>query len=427
MKTGANFQFSRRSLMKAAGSTLLVPTFLKQAFAQTVATTPNLVLLMQTNGTHQASFWPAAGGTYTANAATASPILDPILSDPAVGPKTTLINGIFLNKAGSPGGDGHDWGWHGIYSGMDNIAGGGGQFGGGPSVDQILLNNKSLSFKAPFPSLHTAVNAANYQLINAGRASWVCASAGLQVPVQIDIYALYTQVLGPIPAAPTAPPAPASTAATAAATQRLAQRKSVLDTVAADLTALEGRLGTAERAKVDIHLQAVRDFETPLSSNIATGTTSRLASCASVQPSMMGVPSTGQGNEANAPELFILFMEFIANCIGCNMVNILTFQAGRGGEHFHYAWLNLPGMAADFHNGIAHTDTTNVSTSGTSGGVMVGVAQYQAKMVLSLAQKLAMFPQANGMTALDNSLVVYGNELATGPHGTNGYPIVFFR
>jgi hypothetical protein len=421
MKPAANFQFSRRSLLRAAGSTLLVPTFLKQAFAQTVTTTPNLVLLMQTNGTHQASFWPVAG-TWT------SPILDPILSDPVVGPKTTLVSGIYLNKAGSPGGDGHDWGWHGLYSGMDNIAGGGGQFGGGPSVDQILIKNLTLT--APFTNLHVGVNAANYQLINAGRASWVCESAGLQVPVEIDIYALYTKVFGSLTTAPTTTTTttatPASIAATAAATQRLAQRKSVLDTVAADLQTLEGRLGTAERAKVDVHLQAIRDFETRLSSTITTGgTTGRPVMCSTVQPSMMGVPSTGQGNEANAPELFTLFMEFIANAIGCNMVSIMTFQAGRGGEHFHYSWLNLPGMQPDFHNDIAHKDGTNDSTSGTPGGVMLGVAQYQAKMVLSLAQKLAAFPQANGKTALDNALVVYGNELATGPHGTVGYPIAF--
>jgi hypothetical protein len=43
-------------------------------------------------------------------------------------------------------------------------------------------------------------------------------------------------------------------------------------------------------------------------------------------------------------------MEFLANAIGCNMVQIMGFQAGRGGEHFHHTWLNLPGMQPDFHN-----------------------------------------------------------------------------
>jgi hypothetical protein len=418
MKTGGNFQFSRRTLLKAAGSTLLVPTFLKQAFAQTVPTTPNLVLLMQTNGTHQASFWPTSTtGTLT------SPILAPMLADPVVGPRTTLISGIYLNKTANPGGDGHDWGWHGLYSGVDNITSGGDKFGGGPSVDQILLKNKT--YNTPFANLHCGVTAANYQLINAGRASWVCQSAGLQVPCQIDIYGLYTQVFGSVTTTGATTATAAAPASTAAAALRLSQRKSVLDAVATDLTALEGRLGPTERAKVDVHLQAVRDFENRLSSNLTSSVaTANPAMCKGVQPSIMGVSTTRETTEANCPQLFTLFMEFIANAIGCNMISILTFQAGRGGEHFHYDWLNLPGMLPDFHNDIAHADLPNGSNV-SAGNVMVGVAQYQAQMVLSMAQKLATFPAANGKTALDNSLVVYGNELATGPHGLNDYPIVF--
>ena len=421
MKPGANFQFSRRALLKAAGSTLILPTFLKEAFAQTVATTPSLLLFMQTNGTHQASFWPT--GTAPTSPSWTSPILASMLADPIVGPKTTLVSGLYLNKFANPGGDGHDWGWHGLFSGHDNISSGGDQFGGAQSVDQILKGN--LQFTTPYSTLHTGVTAANYQLINAGRASWVCASPGLQVQPYIDIYALYTMLFGSVIVDAGAPDA----ATSAAAALRLSQRKSVLDAVAADLTTLEGRLGTVERAKVDIHLQAVRDFENRLSTTMTTGAATNPAMCTGVKPSMTGVPSTGQGNEANAPELFTLFMEFMANAIGCNMVKILTFQAGRGGEHFHYAWLDLPGMAADFHNGIAHTDTANAlvttSTQGTSASVMVGVAQYQAAMVLSLAQKLAAFPAPNGQTVLDTSLLVYANELATGPHGLNDYPIVF--
>ncbi|MGD0673881.1 MAG: DUF1552 domain-containing protein [Polyangiaceae bacterium] len=424
MKTGGSFQFSRRALLKAAGSTLLVPTFLKQAFAQTATPAmPSLICFMQTGGTHQASFWPTgtAYGQMSAGAPTfTSPILSSILTDPTVGPLTTLVNGIYLNKTGNPGGDGHDWGWHGLFSGHDNISSGGDQFGGGQSVDQVLINN--LNFTTPFKNIHCGVIAANYQLINAGRASWVCASPGLQVPPQIDIYALYTQVFGSVTTPADA--GPASDASTQAAALRLAQQKSVLDVVASDLVTLENRLGPTERAKVDIHLQAVRDFETRLSSTLTSGgATTNPAMCSNVQPSILGVPSTGQGNEANAPTLFTLFMEFIANAIGCNMVQILTFQAGRGGEHFHYAWLNLPGMRPDFHNDIEHADLPS-GTDTDAASVMVSVAQYQAQMVFSLAQKLAQFPAANGKTVLDNTLLVYGNEIATGPHGLSPYPIV---
>jgi hypothetical protein len=77
-------------------------------------------------------------------------------------------------------------------------------------------------------------------------------------------------------------------------------------------------------------------------------------------------------------------------------------------------------MRPDFHNDIAHKDN---GADAVAASVMVGVAQYYAGLVTTLAQKLASIPQAGGKTALDNSLVVWGNELATGPHGINGYPV----
>lgn len=421
MKSTANFEFSRRTLMRAAGSTLLVPTFIKQAFGQTATPVrPNLVLMMQTNGTHQASFWPT-GTAWT------SDILGSLLADPVVGPKVTLINGVNLNKQGSPVGNGHDWGWHGLYSGMDNISMGA-PFGGGPSVDQILI--KKLNFTQPFKNIHCGVIVADYRLINAGRASFVCTAPGLQVPCETDLYGLYTKVFGSVTTATPAPTAGATPAATtaadaaaaAAAKLRLQQRQSVLDAVAQDLTTLEARLGASERNKVDAHLTAVRDLETRLSAMLTNSNAPRPAGCTSVKPSMTGVPTTGTNNEVSAPVLNTLFMDFIANAVACNMVGVITFQFGRGGDHYHYDWLNLTGMRADFHDDIAHKDN---GSDAVAGSVMVGVGKYHAQLMQYLGQKLASFSQANAKTALDNSLVVWGNELATGPHGINGYPIAF--
>lgn len=400
------FQFSRRTLLRAAGSTLLVPPFLRHAFAEAPVTRPNLVLLMQTNGTNQASFWPKAS-------AWDSPILNKLLTDPKVGPKTTLIKGTKLNLKGSPQGNGHDWGWHSLYSGVDNISKGA-PAGGGASVDQILA--QKLAFTQPFKTLHCGVNAANYRLINAGRASFPCVSAGLQVPCEIDLYALYTKLFGSL-----TPKADDGGQAAKAAALRLKQRQSVLDAVAADLTTLQGRLGPQERIKVDAHLTAVRDFERRLSATSVQDPT-RAPECASMKPSKTGVPSTGQGNEANADALNGLFMELIANVVACNLVGVLTFQFGRGGEHFHFDWLKIPGMRADFHDDIAHKDN---GSDATAASVMVEVNKYYAGLVTDLGQRLASFPQAEGTTALDNSLVVWGNELATGPHGTDGIPLAF--
>jgi hypothetical protein len=86
-------QFSRRDLLKAAGSTLAVPLFLKNAFgAETPAAPPSLVLLQTTNGTHQSAFWPAAVRSTRSSAPTA------FGSGP--GPKATLIKGINYKAIG---------------------------------------------------------------------------------------------------------------------------------------------------------------------------------------------------------------------------------------------------------------------------------------------------------------------------------------
>lgn len=406
MKPVAPPQFSRRTLMRAAGATLFVPHFLKEAFARATPARPNLVLLMQTNGVHQPAFWPAAGSW-------SSPILDELLTDPAVGRKVTLVQGIYLKKQGNPGGNGHDWGFHGLYSGYDNITNGGDKFGGGPSLDQVLVER--LAFTNPFPNLHCGVHAADYRTINAGRVSFSCASPGQQLPCELNLYSLYSRMFGSLTPPNTDPDA------AAAAARRLAQRKSVLDAVAADLTALQGRLGALERQKVDAHLTSIREFERRLSGTTPPGGEETGLDCSALQPFEQDVPTSGQGNEVNADKLTRLFMEFIANAVACNMVGVLTFQLGRGGEHFHYDWLNIPGMRPDFHDEIAHADRGDDDVAAS---VMVEVGKYHTEIFTDLARRLDSFPQADGKTALDNSLVVWGNEIATGPHGTEGYPIV---
>jgi hypothetical protein len=399
-------QFSRRDLLKAAGSTLAVPAFLKNAFAAPAANAPpNLVLLQTTNGTHQDAFWPAAN-TY-GSPMFDSVILHTLLTDPVLGPKTTLVKGINYHPIKNPSGNGHDQGFHGLYSGFDSIPGPGGSFGGGISLDQRIA--REVPFLAgKLKNIHCGVQAVNYMAINAGRISFSAVGPGQQMPCELDLYSLYDKVFG----------ASSGNQPTdkAAAVARLAQRKSVLDVVANDLAALEKRLGPQERQKVDIHLTAVRDFESRLSANRGPVT----AACSSVQPSKTGVPSTGQGNEANAEILERLFMEFIANTIGCNMVGVLSFQFGRGGDHFHYNWLNIPGMPSDAHDFVAHKDSGDPNIA----RIFTEIKKWYTVIVSDLASRLSKMPAGDGKSVLDNSLVVWGNEIATGPHGMNGIPIV---
>jgi len=402
-------QFSRRDLLKAAGATLAVPVFLESSFAAAASTPPALVLLMQTNGTHQESFWPSASAWDATTGAWDSVILNKLLTNPALSSKTTLVKGVNYKPIGTPSGNQHDQGFHGLYSGFDSIAGPGGSFGGGISLDQRLAREANFA-NARLKNIHCGVHAVNYMAINAGRISFSATGPSQQMPCELDLYALYERVFG---SGMGSTPADQQKAM-----RRLMQRKSVLDSVAGDLEALQKRLGPNERQKVDIHLTALRDFETRLSASTGTGPV--LTGCAAVKPSMTGVPTGGQGNEANAEVLERLFMEFIANTVACQMVGVLSFQFGRGGDHFHYGWLNIPGMPSDAHDYVAHLDSGDANIA----RINTEIKKWYTDVVSDLAARLAAFPQSDGKTALDNSLVVWGNEVATGPHDQNNIPVV---
>jgi hypothetical protein len=396
MSARARPQFSRRDLLKVAGACLSVPAFLQRAFAAPASEiAPNLVLLMQTNGTHQTNFWPTASFD--------SPILHRLLSDPVLAAKTTLIKGLSYHAVTPPSGNEHDHGFHGLYSGYDCVGENGASYPGGPSLDQVVVRN--VAFPGRLKNLHCGVHAVNYRAINAGRLSFSASDRKQQLPCELDLYALYAKVFGSSTAGMTPE----------RARVRLMQRRSVLDAVAQDLKTLERRLGPDERNKVAMHLSAVRDFEQRLSTRL----TASFPGCDGAQPAKLGVPTTGQGNEANAPELLRLFMEFIAITVACNMVGVLSFQFGRGGDHFHYDWLNIPGMPGDAHDLVAHKDSGDPEVA----RINTEIKKWYTELVADLVGRLESFPQGDGKSALDNTLVVWGNELATGPHGMNDMPV----
>jgi hypothetical protein len=388
-------QFSRRDLLKAAGSTLLVPGLVSQALAAPVQLPPRLFLLMQTNGTHQPRFWPDAGFT--------SPILEPLLGDPKLRAKTTVIKG--LNNTSGGVGNEHDRGFCGLYSGYRTV-GKGEPVGGGVSIDQFLRSN--IPLPVPHPALHCGVFN-SYQAYNASRFSFSHLGAGQPVPCELDLVRLYERVFGGQTAIAD------EAAARAAAERRLRQKQSILDAVAADVTALARRLGPEQRRKLDVHLTSVRESEARLGAMVMTepGSPSPLAAhCRGGQ-----APAGGLEGDANVPTRNRLMLELLGLAATCNLTRIVGFQFGKGGEHFRYEWLNI---GIDGHDEIAHEDN-GVKKSVTEQSIQIN--RWYAEQVVALARALDAIPEGNG-TVLDNSLIVWGNELAIGPHGLENIPIV---
>ncbi|HEY0711508.1 MAG TPA: DUF1552 domain-containing protein, partial [Polyangia bacterium] len=251
----------RRDLLRVAGSATALFPFLRRA-AEAAPPTPRLLLLMQSNGTGPANFWPVAaapGTTTTPNQRLMSPILAPLASDATIAARMTVIKGLFNDAGGS--GNGHDQGFCGLYSGYVSGGSFSDPWGTGISIDQHL--RKTLTFHEPFPTLHCGVLASDTPPFKSHRRSFSYTAARQQVPTEIDPYRLYARFFS----AGTLPPPGADP--TAYARDRLARRRSVLDLVKGDLGRLRPQLPALERRKLESHETALRDLETRLASTLA--------------------------------------------------------------------------------------------------------------------------------------------------------------
>jgi hypothetical protein len=381
--------FGRRELMRAAGLSLFVPVFLREAFAGDEATEPALVLFMQPCGTHAAAFWPdPLTGT--------SPILEPILRDPVLASKTLVLKGV-ANVTGGVLGNEHDRGFAGLFTGVLPIGRAEDPFGGGPSIDQVLKG--AIAPRVLFPTLNCGVLAADVGQKNGHRGSFSYLGPGQQLPTQTDPYRLYAALF---------PRTDRSSAM-----RMLARKQSVLDHAAEDLTALSARVGPTERRKLDAHATALREHEHRLTASLHT-----------VDPTCAHPPGLPAGidhrAEANVPELAELMLGLVANALSCNLTRIVTFQLGLCGAQWQYHWL---GIAKDGHEGVAHLDDpagTNVEAT----AAMISISRWFAEVVAGFAGKLQALPHGPG-SVLDRSLVLWANENGNGIHGMDDIPLVF--
>jgi hypothetical protein len=390
----------RRDLLRGTGACSLLFPFLRAGRAAAAPPTPRLVLLMQSNGTGQPSFWPATPGSLS------SPILDPIVTKyPALAAKTTVIKGL-LNDSGGAG-NGHDQGFIGLYSGYRSQGGFNDPFGPGISLDQVLRSK--LTIAEPFPTLNCGVLATDTPVFKTHRRSFSYTGPRQQIPTETDPYKQYAQFFA------VGPPLAPGDDAVAAAKRRLARKRTVLDYVTGDLRTLHGRVGALDRLKLEAHEDALRRIEHRLSATLQPdAAVVRPARCGSVRGAPIGLDITA---EDNVPALIEVMFDFLALALSCQLTRIVTFQFGNGGEKWYFKWL---GINQNSHDDIAHRDN---GMNPDAAAKVLRINVWYAEQVARLALALDQIPEGEG-TALDNTLIVWGNELATGPHGLADIPIV---
>ncbi len=397
----SRMSFGRRKLLMALAAVPATASFARTLLAgpPPPGTPPDkrLVLVMQNNGTQQAKFWPGA--------TMSSPILDHLFVDAATGQdnglkaKTTIVKGVYVpNDGNGTNGNQHDMGFARMFTGAKLTALGGQPWGGAASVDQLVarawnVDTLTLAVLASQTEPHPKPGFDHRESFS------YLGPATLKHPRK-DPRAIFDYLFPPSGAGQNDP----------AVARR---RASVLDAVAGNLGDVSARLGADERAKLDYHLSAIRDVERRVTNTcgIPDGR----------PPDYLALDGTAEvSTDAYITRMVDDMIDLLVLSMKCGISRIATLQLGYGGGKWRFGW---QGINLNCHDGVAHLDTSDGGSSAVNTERVVLMNQYYASRVAKLATQLDAIPEGSG-TMLDNTLLVWANELGRGDHNQENVPIV---
>jgi hypothetical protein len=131
-------------------------------------------------------------------------------------------------------------------------------------------------------------------------------------------------------------------------------RKSVLDAVLLDGASLQQRLGTADKARVEQHLEAIRAIEKRLPTMPTTTTPPTMCTSPTA-------PTVGKDTKSEAPPAVNTAMaDLSALALACGRTRVLSFMFSLPAAHVYYRHL-ASDMNDDFHDIICHGDAGDMS------------------------------------------------------------------
>jgi len=209
--------------------------------------------------------------------------------------------------------------------------------------------------------------------------------------------------------------------ATIAAQERITQRRqSVLDLVSAQMDDLKrGPLSADDKAKLDAHFTAIREIETTMG---GTGLTCLDPDVQTRASTYDGMPARELENEENYPAVADLLVDIMAISLACDATRIATLHFDRGAAGPTFRW---DGMNHEYnHHKLSHGkvrddcfgDSTADGCEDVAGyeDMLFDIDRWHQTKLARLLARLDTYMEADGTTALDNSVILYSNELSDG-------------
>jgi hypothetical protein len=381
-----NSRISRRTLLKGLGVTMALPWLesLSVWGGEPAAVPPmRFAALFMGNGISPKNWWAKGSGAEMQLSKSLEPLL-PLRS------RLNVISGLFNKNATGVG----------IHPGQTgNILSGaalqkGAVLRGGVSVDQVLANQFADETAQPSLVLGceqpiTGYHETNFSMAYSSHISWQDANS----PVPMEVY-------------------PALAFDSLFDNQGSRRTLSILDRVKDQATALQQKVSTVDKAKLDEYLHSVRDVEKRVAQtrNVESGARKDDEQV----PEARGVrwlKRPADGLPEDIREHMRLMCDIVALAFQTDKTRVATLLLCRDLSGLFYPFLDV----RTAHHPTSHEDQSDAYER---------VTRFYVSQYAYLAGKLAAMPEA-GSTVLDNSCLMFISNLWSGTqHDSTKVPLL---
>ena len=313
-----------------------------------------------------------------------------------------VLGGVDMALADSGFGSHHTRGIGGLLTGrrtlMGNFRSAGPPTAGwasGISLDQHIA--KTVGASTRFRSLELGVRVIDAEV--RGRVSYL--GPNQPVPPMENPYDVFDRIF-----AGGRPPLGGPTAPGDAGGERLRQqRKSVLDFLRQELGTVRSQVGADDRARIDAHLESVRDIERRLlvdpGASGGPGATPGAAAC----PAPGMAPRMDVKATESMPAVGRLQMDLLAGAFACDLVRVATLQWTHAESNQTFPFIGVNGQ----HHAMSHAADSDAAAQEN----LTRINIFYAEQLRYLLDKLASYPEGD-RTLLDNTVVLWAGEVGKG-------------
>jgi len=394
-------RISRRAVIRGAGGLAIGLPFLeamRPSRARAADASPKRFISWFSGNGQMPAYWYPSGTETNFTLNTAHAPLEPYKS------KLILFKGV-LNDAGKdPVYGGHQGSHAAMISGVPFVHPQ--SFGtmrpGGPSLDQLVADKIGGATK--IKSVQTGVNPGHdggdpLQVLSSWRSDTQLLPQIAQ-PTSLFDYVFMNGGPAGVPQN------------TMAADNLRKRRKSILDIVAGRFKTLEARVGTEDKARLDNHMTAIREVENQvlaLQPQVACTVPARPADTFNA---LAGTSYTAQ-TASNLPAWAKVNLDMMVLALTCDLTRVASWMwVAMGTGPVTFSWLG-------------HTNTHHNLAHGNALKEMTEINTWFSTQLAYVMSSLDKYPDVAGGTMLDNTLILWWNELGNGSaHLANPAPFV---